>query len=249
MRSLRFLFVLFTFFAGVHCVLQAQRAPGSPPDLRFEIHTRNDQDTFRIGEVIPLELRFSSTSKQKHELDMATYDRSGRLNSEKFDVQPRTGWTDPLRIYFRAYKAFVGGGVRGSHTLSAKPTIIELELNEWVRFEQPGQYHISVVSSRLGAATGPSSFSAPRQSGIAASNELELTIIAAEPLRQAQTLARATVVLDSGSRQTQELTHPGLPHPWKDAVKTLRYLGTPAAAREVAKRLHNRTPKRISALV
>jgi hypothetical protein len=98
--------------------------------------------------VIPLELSFTSPTEKKYQLDLATYDRSGRLGEETFAIKPESGWVDPLYLYFHAYQGFIGGGLRGFEVLSSKPTLVPLELNEWVRFETPGQYRVTVTSTR-----------------------------------------------------------------------------------------------------
>jgi hypothetical protein len=55
---------------------------------------------------------FTSNAQNKYQLDMASYDRSGRLNEESFAVKPEAGWEDPLYLYFHAHQAFIGGGLR-----------------------------------------------------------------------------------------------------------------------------------------
>jgi hypothetical protein len=116
----------------------AQSVSGSSPsDVQLTIKVRDNQLTFHLGEVIPLELAFTSNSRDRYQLDMASYDRSGRLNEDKFVVEPSNGWDDPLDLYYRSYLGFIGGGLRGSKVLNSEPAIISLELNEWVRFKAP----------------------------------------------------------------------------------------------------------------
>jgi hypothetical protein len=107
----------------------------APSDVKLTAAVHGGQTTFRVGEVIPLELSFTSTAPGKYQFDNATYDRSGRLNSETFSVEPKSGWDDPLELYFRSYAGFMGGGLRGIETLASKPAVVHLELNEWVRFK------------------------------------------------------------------------------------------------------------------
>jgi hypothetical protein len=75
----------------------------------LRVRTHGDQSTFHIGEVVPLELAFTNTSGEGYQLDTASYDRSGRLNEEKFVVEPGAGWDDPLALYYRSYQAFIMG--------------------------------------------------------------------------------------------------------------------------------------------
>jgi hypothetical protein len=208
-----------------------QNAPSpSPSDLQLTISTSNNQLSFRIGEVIPIDLAFTSSSHNKYQLDMASYDRSGRLNEDGFVVDPSTGWDDPLQLYFRSYKVFMAGGLRGSQVLSAQPTRIHVELNEWIRFKTAGQYRITVISGRV-SEIGSSLFSGPRVS----SNSLSLTIVPATKEWQESALRAALRALRSSGPSAGPGSNPSDPR--NQAIKTLRYLGTADAARDMAGRI------------
>ena len=207
-----------------------------PDDVRLTVRVCGDQSTFGIGEVIPLELSFTSTSANKYQFDNASYDRSGRLNAETFAVEPATGWDDPLDLYFRSFQGFIMGGLRGINPLSTQPTIIHLELNEWVRFKAPGRYGVTVTSSRV-SKTGSSSF---LSSVKVTSNELTLTFVSPTKQWQESKLQDATAALDGPpltARPRSDPSHPDQSDSRRQAVKTLRYLGTPGAAREMARRI------------
>ena len=77
---------------------------------------------------------FTSSSPKTYQIAMASYDRSGRLGMETFAVEPRTGWDDPLKLYYSAWGGWIGGGQRGIDELKSEPIVIRRELNEWVRF-------------------------------------------------------------------------------------------------------------------
>ena len=51
-------------------------AASFPSDPQLVIRTPDNQLTFHIGEVIPLELVFTSVSHDKYQLDMASYDQA-----------------------------------------------------------------------------------------------------------------------------------------------------------------------------
>jgi len=113
--------------------------------------------------------------------------------------------------------------------LSAEATTIELQLNEWLRFDWPGQYRVQVVSHRV--ANVRESSPALRSPTEVISNELEITIAAPPPEWQNDTLRQALEILDTAKSPIQ----PAQSQAWK-AVKTLRYLGTPAAVHEMPRR-------------
>jgi hypothetical protein len=95
MRSL--ILVFFVGIAVVHTC--AQSPPPVDPKIVLQVSIATNQREFHIGEVIPLELAFSSNVKDRYQVNMAQYDRSGRMNYERFDVSPADGAVDPLPTY------------------------------------------------------------------------------------------------------------------------------------------------------
>jgi len=201
------------------------QAAGS--EIRLTVRIPNGQTTFRIGETIPLELSFSSSNEQKYQLNMAFYDRSGRMNYERFSVDTPVGWTDPLSLYFRSAAGLMAGGVGASAALVAQPTPVPLDLNEWLRFDLPGDYRVTVESGRVSLRAQPS------QRLPVVSNELRLTIVAAPPEWQQETLRKALAIMNSHPAPVPP--SPGPRDVRTEAARTLRYLGTEAAARAMAR--------------
>jgi hypothetical protein len=214
------------FFMAVPASSQSVPVPSRDPQLTVTI--RNNQSSFHIGEIIPLDLAFISSSPNTYQLDTATYDRSGRLGEDQFVVDPSNGSDDPLHLYFHSQKGFMMGGLRGFKSLSTTPSTVHADLNEWVRFKAPGQYRLTVLSSRV------SKVGEFRNSTVT-SNLLTLTILPATKEWQGATLKAAIQILDSTSPPVVPPSSPG--DPYTQAVKTLRYLGTPEAAREMARRM------------
>jgi hypothetical protein len=116
---------------------------------QLQVRTAEGQTLYHVGERIPLELSFTGPEKKPFEINMASYDRSGRMGYEDFNVAPAAGWADPLHVYFGSSGGFMGGGLTGFGSLSVKPTVINLNLNERVRFDQAGTYTVVVVSHRV----------------------------------------------------------------------------------------------------
>ena len=102
-----------------------------------------------LGERIPITLEFSSGSPDKYKLNGATYDRSGRLPTQEF-IPDREDVTDPYQDYLGSgVLGGIAGGLRGYPVLESKPHSIDLELNDWFRFDRPGRYHMYLKSHRL----------------------------------------------------------------------------------------------------
>jgi hypothetical protein len=129
---------------------QTQRSTRNSSEVGFHVGIKDGKSQFYLGEVIPLELTFTSKMPKRYQINMARYDRSGRMSYEQFLVNPDGSWGDPLRSYFNSSMGWMGGGLTGFEFLSESPTKISLELNEWVQFHRAGKYRVSVQTSRVG---------------------------------------------------------------------------------------------------
>ena len=206
-------------------------------DLHLALETKGGQTVFRIGELITLQLTYSLTpgSRNSYVITNASYDRSGRLGIETFHIEPAGGWDDPLRLYFASFSGFIGGGLSSSAKLTTSPAVISRNLNEWVRFDAPGHYRLGVTSSRV-QRVGETIWT---NSLTVRSNEISLTIVPATSEWQKAALETAIAKLGKSESVKQK---PGFDHTSderNDAIATLRYLGTPAAAAEMAGRLND----------
>jgi hypothetical protein len=104
---------------------------------------------FFLGEVIPLELKFTAAEPNRFLADRRQYDRIGRLNFvEQFVVEPADGAEDPL-AGLPVSQGGMGGITGGPVVLSETPFAFERVLNEYARFRRPGEYRIRVVSHRV----------------------------------------------------------------------------------------------------
>src|SRR5258708_3306879 len=148
-RSCVALLLLYGLAAGaISGQGEVRRRPESTPaDVNLTIRTRGGQSVFHIGETIELELSFTSTAPRKYVVDASTfYDR--RFSPDRIAVTPLSGWDDPLADFYRLCSVFFEGGLVNTNGSSAEPTVVNLELNEWIRFNNPGEYQISVQSQR-----------------------------------------------------------------------------------------------------
>src|SRR5437016_14019459 len=72
----------------------------NPEDISFTLALENGKSKFKQGEIVRLVLSFASSSPKTYRMDGATYDRSGRLQIDRFHLDPEEGITDPLFDYF-----------------------------------------------------------------------------------------------------------------------------------------------------
>jgi hypothetical protein len=221
---------LLLLFVGIAIVgTGAQSAPPVDSKVVLKVSIATDQREFHIGETIPLQLSFSSTVKDHYQVNMAQYDRSGRMNYEHFDVSPANGGVDPLPTYTGSM-----GGLTNFQYLTPELWTIKLNLNEWVRFTQPGEYRLTVLSKRPGVRDPSNAFGTSPVS--ARSNEITLKIVLADRAWQKQVFNDAVAALDKPAppkqQQLEEYTTSR-----RQAVETLRFLGTADATRELARRM------------
>ena len=207
----------------------AQSAPPVDPGIVLQVSIETNQREFHIGETIPLRLSFSSTVKNRYQVNMAQYDRSGRMNYEHFEVSPANGAVDPLPSNL----GNMVGGLTNFKYLTPEPWTIKLNLNEWVRFTQPGEYRIVVSSGRVGVRDPSNSFGTSTIT--ARSNEVALKIVPADLEWQKEILREAVTALDARAPAKQQQTEQYTAR--RQALETLRFLGSGDAVRELAKRM------------
>src|ERR1700755_490937 len=73
---------------------------------------------FHVGEIIPIDLLFSSSTPNTFTMSTRSYDRSGRLDLEKFHVTPEG--RDPLHNYYE-FGPTMFGGLGSIATLTSEP--------------------------------------------------------------------------------------------------------------------------------
>lgn len=113
-----------------------------------------DKDAFFIGERIRVTLEYRNTSERQYQVSTRSYDRSGRLFDIEFHVEgPEHGFVDPLALYF-ASNGGLGGGLSSAATLLGQCSQ-SFDLNEWVRFDRPGDYRVYCTTSRVETTDGP----------------------------------------------------------------------------------------------
>lgn len=212
-----------------------QRRAKNPDGLIFSLRLKDKQTRFYAGEIIPLELSFSSSIDGRFVLDNAGYDRSGRLDIDSFILDHSDGTVDPLEDYFHSgLFGFIGGGLRGMPELSEKPVIITAELNEWIRFDKPGRYRLYVVSSRISPKRNPENPFRKENSAVV-SNVVEFDILRADEKWANQKLREALAALER--KEADRKAAPASPDADRRAAcRTLRFLGTVEAASQMVRR-------------
>ncbi len=197
----------------------------NPPGLRFSIRLL-DGLRYRQGQRIPVELSFASSIAKKFKLDGALYDRGGRLHIDEYRVSPET--RDPLAEYYAM--GFGGmGGLRMTPVLSEKPHLMVFDLNEWHRFDKLGHYTLYVTSKRVSwERTSLDGGTHHENQTVTSQNIVSFTVVPADAAWRSKTVNAAKRVLDDKAAKEEQR---------REAARTLRFLGTESAAREMIRRL------------
>ncbi len=194
----------------------AQTPPARPSVL---LETADGQSTFRIGERIPVKLTFSNPGVKGFIVaPVVSAGRGTEFDCNWFTATPTFGTTDPLATYFKRERLLTGHGWPwGNFT---KPVEAGTDLNQWIRFDRPGNYTVTLTSSCVQPGFGSSDYRLTAT--------IAIHIVPATPEWQAEKLKQIVAVLDREDRAAGE------------AASDLRYLATPAAIDEMTSRLRKR---------
>ena len=203
-------------------------ASAAARSFSLRIETPLGQSHFRIGEAISLKLDFEMT----HDTDAPPAGQPGwmiMLNGhersvlgfgrDRFVVTPEAGTRDPWS--YRVHEGIVYSGP-GGNRLGDKPLILNIDLNQWVRFERPGHYTVHALFH----PTGPE-----RQDLEVESNQIGIDIVAADPQWQDQELATDLAILNSTLSKIDSASFESR----MNAAHRLTYLDTPTAVREMVR--------------
>jgi hypothetical protein len=188
-------------------IFAASSLSAQKPRPTLDVQTATGKTTFYIGERIALKLIFTSPNDTQYGIAPWSNGRGGEFDFESFDVSPSAGWSDPLATYFAQDFVRTGHGWSWPPLLKSKPVELSIDLNQWVRFEQPGDYRVKVVSHRVSGLD---------RNGLQ-SNVLDLHVLPANAEWQDAALKRILQQLSSSGAISE------------GATADLRYLATPAA--------------------
>ncbi len=197
----------------------ALQAQPSPPHLDLRCPA---PCTFRQGESIWLDLVFTAGTPNNYRVLTNYTDRE--MAREEFAVTPPEGASDPIKTSLGQIKPTAGSFHFIHRPVTDVPVTVRMNLNQFVRFDQPGTFHVRVNSNRVSDASIPRVLTAvPAQS-----NEIVVQIVPVDPEWQAEQLAYLVKVLDRGLSQSNEPPN---------EIRDLCNLGTEGAAIAIARRV------------
>ena len=164
-------------------------------DVSLEVRTKDGRAEYRMGEPIALQMVFKSTNKQ-YVVDTSFRYPALQGSRDDFLINPKEGTGDPMEDYRRAISKvgmFDGGGLQGIGPLGSDPVLLDLYLNDYVRFSKPGQYVLTLRDRRVSVARR--SWNELPQVIELISKPLTLTILGADAEWQKQQLDSALEAL------------------------------------------------------
>jgi hypothetical protein len=177
--------LLAVTLGGVSAKAQVQSmSPVTPGPVKLELRFGSGQSQFHLGEVIPVELKFSSSEHRKYSVG----EDCGPRQSYQFHAPPQ--FRDRAGEMEAAEMMDFGNchGFSWEIDPAAEPLIVKEVLNEWFRIDTPGKYRISATSNRLGFPID--------------SDAVELEILPSDPAWEQLELQRAiSLIAQSGGAE------------------------------------------------
>ncbi|MGI4792208.1 MAG: hypothetical protein ACRYFS_25570 [Janthinobacterium lividum] len=205
-------------------------AAANPPGVSLTLSLPTGKSQFHPGEMIPLSAAFTSSTPGTYQLNSDPGSRDLQWGGDAFQCDPQKGSTDSLRVFYdHSFGiAYSGPGPR-FQALTGQPVSIPYTLNEWMRFDTPGRYHVFLTSHRIvdGAEKHNSLFFLGRA---VTSNTVEFEILPDDPVSDAKTLQDVLPLFNTESN----VYHARIGQ--TAAARTVRFLGTPDAGRTMIAR-------------
>jgi hypothetical protein len=235
-------------------LLAQHQAAGEPSDLQVSLRSATGSNRFQIGEMIPLETVFSSSTPLRY-LEPCTIFRESNFGYPQcryftrwsFTIAPDGGWVD-------LYKEFPAGVATGGgpifpvpyRDLSTEPVAFTYLLTHRFRFDTPGEYHVQ-LSVTVGLDDETTKPGAPYDHAITPhvvtlTPEIVLQILPASPEWQAEIIRKGYQAYLSPSPRVTDPPSPELLQ-YRQATQAFCNLGTPDAARALAKLLSQNHPE------
>lgn len=120
----------------------------NPAGVKCELRFQDGRTKFQIGETIRATLSFSSETPG-FRFNPFFQPPPSLLNLGDFQVSPSEGVVDPWAELPKPNFISIMGHVPKTVALSANPTEITVDLNQYLRFERPGTYRVSVQTERV----------------------------------------------------------------------------------------------------
>ena len=232
--------------ATVALNLSAQEA--TPSDLRVELRTANGSSRFQVGEVIPLEVAYSSTTPNRYlepcELFSTRtfgFPQCRFFSRWTFEVDP----ADKVVDFEKSPDLKTGGGPMfevPSHDLTQVPSVFSSPLTDRFRFDKPGEYRLR-FSTQVGIDDETTQRSAQQnttQHSVPIVRELVFHIVPADPAWEKSVIEEGVPAFSTAA--LRDAREPEF-QKQENARRALCTLGTPDALRAIARLMATDPPQ------
>jgi len=198
--------------------------------LKMDFRTTTGSTVFHIGEVIPIQVSFSSTKLHRYLAPCNLFWHPGFgfphcyfATPWQFSITPAQGWQDRSSDLI----PFMEGGPEfdvATRNLTREPVLNLETLSDLFRFSQPGEYKVNLtVEIALDDQKLHKPGDGPKPKAVTVSRELVIHIVPVETVWE-QEVIRKGVEAFLARRQ------PEVESGYREAAKALCYLGPPNAA-------------------
>jgi len=132
------------FFTLLFLVAVASGQTPAPPEVHVKLSLAENKTVYRIGEPVKIVMEFTADREGyvvEHISD------GNDLMFDKLIISPDTGFTYWYNEF--ADNLHYGRDYFGIEKLTSSPRRVEIVLNDSLRFDSPGRYTVSVVTTRV----------------------------------------------------------------------------------------------------
>jgi hypothetical protein len=187
--------ILLSLMQSAMAVSGPLPAPAAPPGLQVELRTASGKNTFRLSEIVPLEVALRSSTPSTYWIELAD-GWNWAPNADRFLVEPSTTILDRS-----PYASLITCCDSLRRQLTSKAAVYQHELTDFLRFTEPGEYRIQYTTRRVFG--GPANRKFDPSDMLIRSNVLTITVTDDEPQWLDVTLADALREL-AGSRASRD---------------------------------------------
>jgi hypothetical protein len=179
-------------------------------DVSVSLALKGSRTQFRMGEIIPMELRYRADQAGKYRV--TTFSNPHWESSvDQLTAEPKEGTADPNGDMPPCHCASSGMG-HSVQALASDAVAVDRDANDWISFRKGGHYRIAAETSRVTPVRGKPGPVKLR------SNAVEIEIVAPEPGWAEKQIADAEAVLGAEPKAAEkDQVH---------AARVLRFLET-----------------------
>jgi hypothetical protein len=220
--------LIWRMLTWAFAVVFAVASAAADDDVSVTLAVKGSRTEFRMGETIPMELRFRSEHPGKYRVPTFS-DPHWEGSLDTLSAEPKENTADPHGD-MPPCNCGSSGPSQSFRPLGSDALVVDRDANDWISFRKPGRYRIVAETSRANLGPGPPNPVKLR------TNAVDIEIVPPEPGWVEKQISDSVAVLGAEPpAPDNELIH---------AARTLRFLETREAAEAMA-RFFGQGPERV----